>query len=60
MESKYSHLEGGGKTRMLFHVYPENFYSAVRNKGTEKYLAQLSPQIQDKAQPPQAHKGFAP
>jgi hypothetical protein len=39
-ESKYAHLDGGGKLRYLFHIYPENFYSAVEIKGNQKYLMQ--------------------
>jgi hypothetical protein len=42
-DSKYSHLQGGGKKRTLFHIYPENFYAAVRNKGNEAYLIKKGP-----------------
>ena len=39
-ESKYYHLDGGGKTRHQFHIYPAKFYAAVESKGNQKYLAQ--------------------
>lgn len=42
-ESKYAHLGGGGTTRHLFHIYPENFYATVRDKGHEKFLMQEYP-----------------
>jgi RimJ/RimL family protein N-acetyltransferase len=39
-ESKYAHLDGGGAARYLFHIYPENFYATVKDKGYEKFLMQ--------------------
>lgn len=38
-DSKYAHLEGGGQKRFLFHIYPENFYAAVAEKGNQGFLA---------------------
>lgn len=37
-ESKYAHLDGGGQKRYLFHIYPENFYAAVAEKGNQSYM----------------------
>jgi RimJ/RimL family protein N-acetyltransferase len=37
-DSKYSHLDGGGKKRELFHIYPEKFYGAVEERGNTMFL----------------------
>jgi len=37
-DSKYSHLNGGGSRRALFHIRPEGFYKAVEEKGNQGCL----------------------
>lgn len=37
-DSKYAHLQGGGKERHLFHIYPQNFYKAVVSKQHHGFL----------------------
>lgn len=55
--SKYSHMDGGGSKRLLFYISPNDFYSAVENKGHQKYLVKTGAD-NTQSKPPSDKKGY--